>query len=350
MPPPSPLRAAVLGCGAVSYAHLWSWRSLAPLVELVAAADPDAAALRRRGAAYGVPHLATDPAELLERQRPDLVSICTPPQTHRALVERALGAGVRGILCEKPMALTPQDAAAMVRLCRESGVRLALGYQLRSQLHHREAARQIQAGLIGPPTFARALCQGPMISVGTHTFDLLCFLLGDPALEWVLGQAVFGEAPHGDRGYPEEVSSVGYYRFASGFTALFEGGGAATRFHHVYLEGAAGRLEARPFEEPKVRYRRHGHARWIPLGPLADADVPPLPDGLPSLPAERPRWDQDPPTATYPFRLELLELVRCVQEGRDHRASGERGRASLEAVLGLYESARRQALVPFPLV
>ena len=325
-------------------------------MELVAAADPDAAALQQRGAEYGVPHLYADPAELLERQRPDLVSVCSPPQTHRDLVELAVRSGVRGILCEKPMALTPQDAADMVRLCREAGVRLALGYQFRSQLHHREAARLVQAGLMGQPTFARVLCQGPMISVGTHTFDLLCFLLGDPPIEWVMGQAIFGESPHGDggppegRGFPEETTSIGYYRFASGVSALFEGGAAAGAFHHVYLEGTEGRLKVCPFDEPKARYRRHGRSRWMPIGPLEDADIPPLPEGIPSLPADRPRWDQDPATETYPFRLELLELVKCVQEGREHRASGDRGRASLEAVLGLYQSARQQAVVKLPLV
>ncbi len=354
-----PLRAAVIGCGAVSYAHLWGWRSLAPLVELVAAADPRAEVLQQRGAEFGVPNLYADAAQLLDEQRPDLVSICSPPQAHRELVELAVRSGaanpgaesanVQGILCEKPMALTPRDAAAMVDTCRAGGVRLALGYQLRSQLHNRQAARLVQSGIIGKPTFARVLCGGPMISVGTHTFDLLCFILGAPSIEWVMGQAVFGQAPHGDRGFPEETASIGYYRLADGLSVLFEGGGAATAFHHVYLEGAEGHMEVRPFDEPKARYRPRGCDDWTPIEPLDDPSIPPLPADIPPLPQDRPGWDRDLATETYPFRLELLELVQCVRERREHRASGERGRISLEAVLGLYESARRQAVVKFPM-
>lgn len=344
-----PLRAAVIGCGAVSYAHLWSWHSLAPLVELVAVADPREEVRRQRGSAYRVPGLYEHAAELLAEQRPDLISICSPPQTHRDQVELAVHAGVRGILCEKPMALTPQDAAAMVDCCREAGVRLALGYQLRSQLQNREAARLVQSGIIGGPTFARVICAGPMISVGTHTFDLLCFLLGDPPIEWVMGQAVFGDSPHGERGFPEETISIGYYRMAGGLSVLFQGGEAATAFHHVYLEGTEGRVEIRPFDEPKARYRTLGSPDWIPIGPARDRSIPPLPPGTPSLPDDRPGWDRDPATETYPFRLELLELVHSVREGREHRASGQRGRASLEAVLGLYDSARRGAVVRLPM-
>ncbi|MEC9379519.1 MAG: hypothetical protein VX528_11175, partial [Candidatus Latescibacterota bacterium] len=63
----------------------------------------------------------------------------------------------------------------------------------------------------------------------------------------------------------------------------------------------------------------------------------------------RPGWDLDPGDECHPFRLEMLELVQCVRQGREHRASGELGRASLEAVLGLYESARRRDRVSFPL-
>ena len=333
----------------MSYAHLWSYRSLSPLVDLVAAADPDDESRAARGREYAIPQVYADPAPMLEQESPDLVSICTPPQSHRDLVELAVRSGVRGILCEKPMALSAADAAAMVDICREHGVRLALGYQLRSHLVHRQAAALVRDGAIGHPTFARVICHGSMISVGTHTFDLLCFLMGDPTIEWIVGQAQFGGSPHGDRGFAEETTSVGYYRFDNGVSALFEGGQAATAFHHVYLEGTEGRMEIRPFDEPGARYRRQGDENWTLIPPLTDPTIPPLPAGIPPLPTDRPGWDRDRATEAYPFRLELLELVRCVEESRDHRASGKRGKASLEAVLGLYESARQQTMIKLPL-
>ena len=345
----TPLRAAVIGCGTVSYAHLWGWRSLAPLVELVAAADPSPEARQARAAEFGVPQVHAEAGEMLERERPDLVSICSPPQTHRQMVELAVRSGARGILCEKPMALTAADAAEMVRVCQAAGVRLALGYQLRSQLYNCQAAQLVQDGIIGQPLFARAICGGSMISTGTHTFDLLRYVLGDPALEWVMGQAVFGDPPYWDGGPAEETSATGYYRLAGDITALFEGGEAASAFHHIFLEGTEGHLQIRPFDEPKASYRRFEHWDWQVIDPLADPEIPPLPEGAPPLPDDRPGWDLDPGDECHPFRLEMLELVQCVRQGREHRASGELGRASLEAVLGLYESARRRDRGSFPL-
>src|SRR5688572_4541911 len=90
-------RVAILGLGGISRAHLRGYgaQENAKRVELVAGADISAEARERfeqeggGGRAYG------DYRELLNRERPDVVSICTWPPMHPEMVEAACAAGVR---------------------------------------------------------------------------------------------------------------------------------------------------------------------------------------------------------------------------------------------------------------
>lgn len=96
------LKAAIIGTGGIARAHVHAIRSNAPRVDLVAAADIDAARAAAFCQEHGIPASYADAGELLERERPDLVHICTPPSTHRDLILQSLEAGV-WVLCEKPL-------------------------------------------------------------------------------------------------------------------------------------------------------------------------------------------------------------------------------------------------------
>ena len=66
-------------------------------------------------------------AELLADPAVEVVAICSPPQEHSAQVLAAVAAGKRGVLCEKPLALTEEDAAAVIDACRAAGTALVVG-------------------------------------------------------------------------------------------------------------------------------------------------------------------------------------------------------------------------------
>ncbi|MER7203516.1 Gfo/Idh/MocA family oxidoreductase, partial [Streptomyces sp. NPDC000188] len=61
---------------------------------------------------------------------PDKVVVCSENVRHRPLVELAAAHGV-DVLCEKPLATTEEDGAAMVEACRAAGVRLAVAHPVR---------------------------------------------------------------------------------------------------------------------------------------------------------------------------------------------------------------------------
>src|SRR5688572_9610514 len=71
----------------------------------------------------------TDYNQMLEAERPDIVSVCTWPKLHAPMVLEAASADVRAIHCEKPMAPTWGEAKAMHRAAEQKGVQLTFNHQ-----------------------------------------------------------------------------------------------------------------------------------------------------------------------------------------------------------------------------
>jgi len=107
-------KIGIIGCGFITMLHSRAIKGLvdADLVDaaVVAACDTDLARAQTVARAHGADVATTDPAALLAAV--DAVWICTPTVSHRELVEQAAAAGV-AIFCEKPLAFTADDAAAM---------------------------------------------------------------------------------------------------------------------------------------------------------------------------------------------------------------------------------------------
>ena len=119
------LRGAVLGAGNIALrSHVPQWTSppaLSGKVEIVAVADLSPANLSAAQALLPQARLYDKADELLAREDLDFCDICTPPFTHRALVEAAAARGVH-VLCEKPIASTLGDAEAIAASVRGNGI------------------------------------------------------------------------------------------------------------------------------------------------------------------------------------------------------------------------------------
>lgn len=117
----TPLKGALVGFGKVAEAaHLPAFRaSLGFSLEAVAEADP----VRRQAAAAALPGARVYPSltELLARERGlDFVDVAAPPWLHAPLALEALGAGLH-VLCEKPLATTPEELDALAAAARKAG-------------------------------------------------------------------------------------------------------------------------------------------------------------------------------------------------------------------------------------
>ena len=117
---------AVLGAGpGVSALHLPTL-SRVDEAEVVHIADNGSGRAEELAAGIGA-RSSRGHVDALADPRVDVVVICTPPAQHAAQVQAAAAAGVRAILCEKPLGMTPEEAQSAIDACRDAGVALVVG-------------------------------------------------------------------------------------------------------------------------------------------------------------------------------------------------------------------------------
>src|SRR5687768_6572641 len=125
-------RAAIIGrTGQGDYGHgLDVVYNGMPEVSVAAVADPDSAGRAAAAARTRAQAQFSDYREMLEKVRPDLVSVCPRwIDCHHEMVMACLNAGVKGIYCEKPFARTPAEADSMLAACKKAGAYLAVAHQ-----------------------------------------------------------------------------------------------------------------------------------------------------------------------------------------------------------------------------
>lgn len=161
------LRIGIIGCGGIGRTHFnaWSQAGYAP-VALVDTVPGAAVALAGSSGAQAY----TDIATFLAEASLDIVSICTPPSTHRELVVAAMAAGVH-VLCEKPLAPTVADCEAMIAAASTANKLLSVGFCHRFQPHIETMKALIDAGAIGDVIMFRNRFAGHMANVESKWFS-----------------------------------------------------------------------------------------------------------------------------------------------------------------------------------
>lgn len=199
----SPLRVAIIGAGQVADKVHASYYCTRDDLELVAVADSRLSQAQALAERYGNAQAWDDPQAMLREVRPDIVSVCSPNRFHYEHVMQALEAGCH-VMCEKPPAMTPEQADEMCQAAHRAGK--VLGYDF----HHRFAEdaqllrQQVLDGKLGEiyVTTAKALRRcgvpgwgvftnktlqggGPLIDLGVHMLDAAMYVLGFPTVKKV---------------------------------------------------------------------------------------------------------------------------------------------------------------------
>jgi predicted dehydrogenase len=149
------MRIGLIGCGNVGVnAHIPAVQANEGMT-IVAAADPTPERLQAAATAagLGVDDLYADWRELLARQDIEAVIVATPQRFRPEIVIAAATAG-KHILAEKPLALTPADAQAMIDAAREHGVTLATVHNYHFMPVYRDIKEVLDSGEIGQPEIA----------------------------------------------------------------------------------------------------------------------------------------------------------------------------------------------------
>ncbi len=237
-------KVAVIGCGRVSGEHFAGFDGTSSAL-VVAGSDLSAAALAAALDDWPALRVFRDTNQMLAEIRPDLVSVCTWPQEHAEHVRAAAHAGAKGILCEKPIALSLAEIDEMIEVCRQAGTKLGCGHQYRFHPVFELARQQIQAGALGKVRQVRGAIRGSLANNGPHLVDTVRFVLGDmPAeqVEFVCRRA----QPVIERGLPCEESGNCTITFAGHIVAELETGHPDPSTFWIEVTGTAGVLRVTP--------------------------------------------------------------------------------------------------------
>ena len=123
-----PFTVCVIGCGAIAEVHL-GILNRQDCVKVRGVCDSNPEVARRTAEKFMLLRSYTDPEEMLTREKPQVVHIVTPPQSHAALTELAAKHGCH-VLVEKPMAVNAAEARLMAAAAKERGVTLCVDHNL----------------------------------------------------------------------------------------------------------------------------------------------------------------------------------------------------------------------------
>ena len=154
----SPLRLGLIGCGGiVQISHAPSYLAIPSLVDVVALADPVEANLAHLGTTFDVSPTAryADYREMLTHADLDVVTIATPHHLHAEHALEAAAAGV-AIISEKPMALTLEEADAILEATERNGVAYSVVHNFLFAPGIQCALAKIQSGELGQSLYGRA--------------------------------------------------------------------------------------------------------------------------------------------------------------------------------------------------
>ncbi len=157
----SQLKVGIVGCGFIAEAqHIPSFQRLGKNVILQAVCDRNENLARQTAKKYGIPVAYSDLAEMLSKEKLNIVDICTPPQSHAAIALQAIEHGCH-VLLEKPMALKTDDCDQMIEAAKKYGVKLCVIHNVLFEAPFIEARKLVSEGAIGDFIGMRILMSDP---------------------------------------------------------------------------------------------------------------------------------------------------------------------------------------------
>jgi myo-inositol 2-dehydrogenase/D-chiro-inositol 1-dehydrogenase len=335
-----PTNIAVIGAGFIAEVHLESYRRFVPDARIVAVCSRTREHAEAMAARHHVPHVFTDVATLLAQSDCEIVDICVPNFLHAEMCLAAAAAG-RHVICEKPLAVTLEQADAMIAACARAGVKLMYAEELCFAPKYERVRALAVEGALGR-IYQLRQCEkhsgphsdwfydvdrsggGVLMDMGCHAIAWFRWMLGGaPKVERVY--ATMSTVLHQERTRGED-NVVALVEFEGGVLGVAEDswakpGGMDDR---IEVHGTGGVSYADLFAgNAALTFSESGYGYALEKA------------------GETRGWTftvfEEAFNQGYP--QELQHFVQCVREDRQPRVGGEDGRAVLEIMYAAYESA-----------
>lgn len=332
---PAAPRIAIIGTGNSVNNHLTAIRALGERVQLVAAVDLDEARVKAVSEANNIPKWYTDVETMLAAEQPDLVSIITPPATHKDLAVTCLEAGA-WVYCEKPLCASLAEFDEIEAAETRTGRYVSTVFQWRFGSAAKHLKGLMAEGVLGRPLVGvcntlwyrtpdyyrvpwrgkwKTELGGPTMTLGIHLMDLFLWLMG----EWTEVRAMTATL---DRDIEVEDVSMALVKFQNGAVGTITNSVLSPR-QESYL-----RLD---FQQATVEVNalyRYSNENWRFS----------LPDGA-ANPELNAQWGSLTDNVSGRHEVQLSEILEAMAHKTRPPVSGNEARRILTFTASLYKSA-----------
>lgn len=345
------IKYAIIGCGRISPNHMAS--ALANQGRLHIAAVCDVVEehmdnILKMADGMDIKKY-TDYKEMIEKEKPQLVAVCTESGKHAEIAKYTLSHGVNTIV-EKPLALSLSDADEMIAIAKEHNVLLCACHQNRFNKSISKIREALEEGRFGRLLHATAHIRwnrgqdyytqapwrgtweqdgGALMNQCIHNIDLLRWMMGDEITE------VFAYTDNLNHDYINaEDLGMALVRFKNGGYGIIEG--TTNVFpknleETLYIFGEKGTVKAGGKSVNVIEEWRFG-------------------DGIDNAEEVKEQYKENPPSVYGFGHKPLYNNVLDAIEGKAKLyVDGEAGRRALELVLAIYKSAAEHRPISLPL-
>lgn len=344
------MRYALIGCGRISVNHIVAAQS--NNLEIVAISDILPVKMDEKRAKFTLSdntNSYTDYREMLTKEKPELVAVCTESGEHAKISLDCIDAGCH-VIIEKPIALSLIDADEIIRRAKEKGVKVCANHQNRFNKSIQKIREAVEAKRFGKMFYGTAhirWCRdenyykqaswrgtweqdgGALMNQCIHNIDLLRWMMGDE-VEEVVGMTDRLNHPYIDC----EDLGVAIVKFKNGSYGIIEG---TTDVYPknleetLYLFGEKGTVKVGGASVNKIEAWKFA-------------------DGLDEEEKIIDEFYENPPNI-YGFGHTRLyaDMIDAIRNNREPYVDGEAGKRALELVLAIYKSAAVGAPVKLPL-
>ncbi len=273
----SKIRLVTVGTGYFSQFQYAAWQRI-PEVELVAVCNRSDEGAKKIASQYNIPSTYNDFEEMLKQEKPDLVDIITPPETHLTYIREAVKQGT-AIICQKPFCSSLKEAQEATKIAKDAGVLLVIHENFRFQPWYEEIAAHINNKKLGDLYQATFRLrpgdgQGPDAYMERQPYfqQMPKFLIHETAIHWVdtfrylFGEvhSVYAQLRKLNPVIAGEDCGVLIFEFTSGMQAVFDGNrlvdhsadNCRLTMGEMTLEGSAGTMQLNGKGE--LSLRQHG--------------------------------------------------------------------------------------------
>lgn len=338
----SKVKIGIIGAGNIAQsAHIPAYLKRDD-VELTAVCDINEERAKEVAARYGIPRYTTKIEEITAMDNIDGVSVCTNNNAHCAAAVAAARAKMH-ILCEKPMAMTVEEAEKMTKEAKDNGIIFMMGFVNRFRADTKLLKEFAEKGKFGDIYYSRAVVLrrrgtplgwftdlkksggGPVIDIGVHVIDLAWYLMGKPKPISVTGTTYSKIGDYKTKGvsrwvafdtddlvFETEDSAAGFIRFEDNKTMSFDVSwaiNAKSVGSHAQIFGSKAGAKTSPLE-------------------IYSEEEDYLMDSTPIIREENP------------FENEINHFIQCVKEKTQPLSPPSDGYYIQKILNGIYESAR----------